>query len=81
MPRPKSIGEEMLGRSIMCQTLGKRRGARKEEKGLDRGPDHEPQARGQVGWRRAIYFLETASPHERGLLVLFNLHAGWRVTE
>ena len=29
MPRPKSIGEEMLGRSIICQTLGKRRGARK----------------------------------------------------
>ena len=37
-----------------------------------------PQARGQVGWRRAIYFLEAASPHERGLLVLFNLHAGWQ---
>ena len=54
---------------------------RQEEKGLDRGPDHEPQARGQVGWRRAIYFLEAALPHERGLLVLFNLHAGWRVTE
>ena len=57
----------------------------KKERGLKgkkrKASDHEPQARGQVGWRRAICFLEAASPHERGLLVLFNLHAGWRVTE
>ena len=32
-------------------------------------------------WVGGIYFLEAASPHERGLLVLFNLHAGWRATE
>ena len=27
------------------------------------------------------YIFMIISPHERGLLVLFNLHAGWRVTE
>ena len=79
---PRVLGRKCLGEALFARRLEKGEGhERQEEKGLDRGPDHEPQARGQVGWRRAIYFLEAASPHERGLLVLFNLHAGWRVTE
>ena len=54
----------------------------KKERGT-KGKKRKAWIEGQImrGWRRAIYFLETASPHERGLLVLFNLHAGWRVTE
>ena len=76
------LGRKCLGEALFARCLEKGEGhERQEEKGLDRGPDHEPQARGQVGWRQAICFLEAASPHERGLLVLFNLHAGWRVTE
>ena len=79
---PRVLGRKCLGEALFARRLEKGEGhERQEEKGLDRGPDHEPQARGQVFWRRAIYFLEAASPHDRGLLVLFNLHAGWRVTE
>ena len=81
---PRVLGRKCLGEALFARRLEKGEGhERQEEKGLGRGPDHEPQARGQVGWRRAIYFLETASPHEKkkGLLVLFNLHAGWRVIE
>ena len=63
---PRVLGRKCLGEGLFARRVEKSEGRqRQEEKGLDRGPDHEPQARGQEGWRRAICFLQTASPKER----------------